>query len=70
MIINRTDKTGVFSNDFGGRGSSNSVATLNRTFTGDNTGVEVYSVSSEALTPAELCASLQNENSGEQALAL
>ena len=54
----------MFSNDFGS-GNGSSVANLNRTFTGDNVGVEVYQVASEALTAAELCASLKNQNQGK-----
>jgi hypothetical protein len=69
IIVNRSDKTGVFSGDFnhGSKQSDSAKATLNRTFTGVDVGVEVFSVASQQLSPAELCASLKQSNDGEPA---
>ena len=66
IIVNRSDKTGVFSGDFNhaSNQSDSAKATLNRTFTGDDVGVEVFSVASQQLSAAELCASLKENNAG------
>lgn len=71
ILINRPTKTGVFSGDFnhGTNQSDNAVATLNRTFTGKSVGLEVFSVVSDQLSPAQLCASLKNSNEGENSLS-
>ena len=71
ILINRPSKTGVFSGDFnhGANQSDNAVATLNRTFSGSAVGLEVFSVASELLSPAQLCASLKDTNEGGSLLA-
>ena len=71
ILINRPTKTGVFSGDFnhGTNQSENAVATLNRTFSGTAVGLEVFSVVSEQLSPAELCASLKDSNEGKSSHA-
>ena len=72
VLINRSDKTGVFSGDFNhaSNASDSAKATLNRTFTGNDVGVEVFSVDSQQLTPAELCASLKESNEGPPCLTI
>lgn len=72
ILINRPSKTGVFSGDFnhGTNQSDNAIATLNRTFSGSAVGLEVFSVASEQLTPAQLCASLKDNNEGDSPLPI
>ena len=76
LLIQRPVSTGVFSGDFGnsthGNSTSNStVASLQPSFTGQYTNLEVVDVNattstgSTSLTPAQLCAYLKSQNPGE-----
>ena len=71
LLIQRPDSTGVFSGDFN-TNSSASVASLQPSFTGQYTNLEVVDVNatnstgSASLTPAQLCAYLKAQNPGGQ----
>ena len=67
IIINRSDQTAILSGDFNhtDNQSSTALASLSRTFSGVNVGLEVFSVATELLSAAELCTSLKNLNQGD-----
>ena len=77
LLIQRPDSTGVFSGDFNSNATSNgSVASLQPSFTGQYTNLEVLNVNAtnsssgnETLTPAQLCAYLKAQNPGARQAA-
>ena len=75
LLIQRPDSTGVFSGDFN-HGNSSAVASVQPSFTGQYTNLEVLNVNAtnsssgnETLTPAQLCAYLKAQNPGARLAA-
>ena len=68
IIISRPDQTTTFSGDFGnGTSDSSTLASLNRTFAGQDVPLEIFSVgaNSQFKTLADLCAYLKEQNQGK-----
>lgn len=73
IIISRPDQTTTFSGDFSnGTSDASTLASLNRTFAGQDVPLEIFNVgaNSQFKTLADLCAYLKEQNQGTPMLCL